>query len=439
MIQFFIRFYIVIFSLILIYVIFRSDGLTNFIIRKDNLIVCGILISLIIFFYFLINFRSIIQEYTIITITSIILSLYLYEGFIHFQNYKKIRIIDEQKIKNNFDTRTVYQVYKDEKELYDNVVLSMSPINQIDDKEKKFIPLSGISFSKTISCNENGYYFIYDSDRYGFNNPDKEWDNKNIDYVLIGDSFVHGACVNRPNDIASRLRKLSKNSVLNLGYGGNGPLLEFATLREYLNPGVSKVLWFYFEGNDNINLKNELNIKLLNRYLDDLNFTQNLKLYQNRIDNLLAESFKKELILEEKSLLKNKEQTKNRISYSQIIKFVKLGFTRKLLYHTEPIPNNFKRIIKLTNELVKMNNSKLYFIYLPSFERYKFKTLNFGRKDEVKKIITDLRIDFIDIDDEIFKKEKDPLKLFPFEKHGHYTVQAYNKISMKIYEKTKQN
>ena len=250
---------------------------------------------------------------------------------------------------------------------------------------------------------------------------------------------MHGACVNRPNDIASRLRKLSKNSVLNLGYGGNGPLLEFATLREYLNPGVSKVLWFYFEGNDNINLKNELNIKLLNRYLDDLNFTQNLKLYQNRIDNLLAESLKKELILEEKSLLKNKEQTKNRISYSQIIKFVKLGFTRKLLYHTEPIPNNFKRIIKLTNELVKMNNSKLYFIYLPSFERYKFKTLNFGRKDEVKKIITDLRIDFIDIDDEIFKKEKDPLKLFPFEKHGHYTVQAYNKISMKIYEKTKQN
>ena len=39
----------------------------------------------------------------------------------------------------------------------------------------------------------------------GFNNPDNEWDKKQIDfYVLVGDSFkgYHGACVNRPYDIA---------------------------------------------------------------------------------------------------------------------------------------------------------------------------------------------------------------------------------------------
>ena len=38
--------------------------------------------------------------------------------------------------------------------------------------------LSGKSFSKTICCNENGYYMIIDSDRYGFNNPDYEWTKK---------------------------------------------------------------------------------------------------------------------------------------------------------------------------------------------------------------------------------------------------------------------
>ena len=45
------------------------------------------------------------------------------------------------------------------------------------------------------------------SDRYGFNNPDYEWDKEKIDFLLVGDSFVHGACVNRPYDIASQMRK----------------------------------------------------------------------------------------------------------------------------------------------------------------------------------------------------------------------------------------
>ena len=71
-----------------------------------------------------------------------------------------------------------------------------------------FFPLSDISNSKTVSCNENGYYQIYNSDRYGFNNPDEEWDNEIIDYLIIGDSFAKGACVNRPHDISSILRKL---------------------------------------------------------------------------------------------------------------------------------------------------------------------------------------------------------------------------------------
>ena len=68
-------------------------------------------------------------------------------------------------------------------------------------------PLSGQSNSETILCNENGYYSIYQSDRYGFNNPNEEWDKKEIEYLLVGDSFTHGACVNRPNDIGSQLRK----------------------------------------------------------------------------------------------------------------------------------------------------------------------------------------------------------------------------------------
>ena len=46
------------------------------------------------------------------------------------------------------------------------------------------------------------------TDRYGFNNSDKIWDEERIDYVLIGDSFIEGYCQNNENTIAENLRKL---------------------------------------------------------------------------------------------------------------------------------------------------------------------------------------------------------------------------------------
>ena len=85
---------------------------------------------------------------------------------------------------------------------------------------------------------------------------------------MVGDSFAHGCCVARPNDISSVLRNLSNKSVLTLGMGGNGPLIEYAALREYLDKKVKKVLWIYYEGNDLKSLKNEKIIfsKLFKRF-----------------------------------------------------------------------------------------------------------------------------------------------------------------------------
>ena len=44
-------------------------------------------------------------------------------------------------------------------------------------------PLSGLSNVETILCNESGYFALYESDRYGFNNPDEEWDKKITNYL----------------------------------------------------------------------------------------------------------------------------------------------------------------------------------------------------------------------------------------------------------------
>ena len=46
-------------------------------------------------------------------------------------------------------------------------------------------------------------------------------------------------------------------------------------------------------------------------------------------------------------------------------------------------------------------------------------------------------IPFIDIQNEVFDKEQNPLKLFPFELFGHYNVEGYRKVAEAIYSLTK--
>ena len=83
--------------------------------------------------------------------------------------------------------------------------------------------------------------------------------------------------VDRPNDMSSVLRNLSNKSVLNLGQGGTGPLIQYSILREYLNTNVKKVMMVYFEGNDLWNFLDEKNNNILSNYLDDLSFSQSLR------------------------------------------------------------------------------------------------------------------------------------------------------------------
>jgi len=222
---------------------------------------------------------------------------------------------------------------------------------------------------------------------------------------------------------------LSKKNVLNLGYSGNGPLLEYATLREYLKPGVKKILWIFYK-NDFDNMSLEKESKILNQYLDDLSFSQNLKLRQNYINDLLVELTNEELKRENKY-----------VSYEDIIGIIKLDRLRTLVMPKMSVVNDFqllefRNILQLAKDLSIRNNSTLYFVYLPDF-----KDLADGKEDYAKsnliKITSELNILFIDIENEVFKKEANPLKLFPFERWGHYNVEGYKKTALKIYEITK--
>ena len=416
--------------LLFFYVFYKSEIFWEG--RQRDVYFIYYIITLILIFFSVITFflNTKIKEYLIISCLSILVTLYLFETYLTFNKFSS----KESKFKEKFyykktgkkwDNRRLFEIEKDLKKMDEKIATRFYPIFFIKE-ENSLLPLSGISNSRTIHCNENGYYSIYESDRYGFNNPNEEWNSKKIEYLLVGDSYAHGACVNRPNDISSVLRKLSGNSVLNLGFSGNGPLLQYASLREYLKPNVKKVLWLYYEGNDLTELLNEKKNILLKNYLNDKNFTQNLTIKQNEIDKLISNRVK----AEKAKGLRSKEY--------KIKKFIKLGKLREILIYSpqaSPAPE-FQKILRLTKNFVKKNNSKLYFVYLPEFNRYKFKYDETNYK-LVKNIVKELDIPLIDLHEELFLKEEDPLKFFPFKLMGHYNIYGYKRIAETIYKFSK--
>ena len=282
------------------------------------------------------------------------------------------------------------------------------------------MPLAGISRIKTICCNEGGYYAIHETDRHGFNNPDIEWDKNFLDYILIGDSFIYGSAVNRPNDIASVLRKKYNKSVLNLGYPGYGPLMEYAALKEYYKINTLNVLWFYFDNDiDDLNL--ELSSKILNQYYDNQNFSQKLKFKQDEINKVIIKTVNEE----------EKDSKKRAELYidNSYVNFIKLYNLRNKIFPKKKIKKykKFKKILKMAKEFSLNNNSNFYFVYLPGYEV--IKNSNKSLDKNIIKIVKNLEINFIDIRKEVFHKEKDPLELFPFRMHGHYNEIGYEKIA----------
>jgi lysophospholipase L1-like esterase len=409
----------------------KIEGLNN----KDIILYYTITLSLIFLSVISFFFNKKYKDYFIIIISSIIVTLYLYEGYLNLnllkvrENKTKIKLYEE-KTGKKYDTRTRLEFYEDSKKLEPNISVAYGTSNFLN-KHISMFPLSGISNSKTIYGNENGYYSIYNSDRYGFNNPDDEWDSKITEYLIIGDSFAHGAAVNRPHDISSVLRLLSKKTVLNLGFSGNGPLSGYASLREYLKPNTNKIIWLYYEGNDLVNLEWELSNKILKKYYDDLTFSQNLQLNQKKIDEIVKKEIKEHQKLKKIATNgNNKKEILSKIKF--FLKLTKLRST--LITKTRPL-DEFTRILNLTKNLALKNNSTLYLVYLPTYARYK-KNINDKNYNYIKNISKELNIDFIDINEKLFLKEKNPLIYFPFEFYGHYNIKGYKKISEIIYNHT---
>jgi len=398
----------------------------------------GIFISLLVLFLP----NKISKSLTIIGFISI-LAIYILEYSINFINFKDSKRIYLAK-KNGviYDTRTITEVVKDLKKKTNKKVSIAYPAsgyippNGIKIQNKYINPLSGISDSLTVVCNESGKWSTYLSDRYGFNNPDYIWDKKNIDIILIGDSYVHGDCVKPKNNISGNLRNITGKNVLNLAFRGNSPYSQYATLKEYaIKKNPKNIFWFFSEENDLEDISRDKNKKILTDYLKNDDHHQNLENKQYLIDKALQNlyikiNFTKNVKLQNirKFFL---ERLIIRLFYKDSIEKqeneYKQGKKRVYLVNEKNF-QAYSEIIQKVNYITKEKNINLNLVYMPSWERY----INTDYTQLIKKFhkLTDkLDINFINLDEDLFNIKKDPLIHFPFKINSHYNEETYKDIS----------
>ena len=438
--------------------------LFNKFVNSDS-IISGFYLNFIIYFsiFFVISFIVLVQKFSQIKlifkiiILSIILSLYTVEIYLnYFQNTKRAiedlqnRKIYADKLGQDFDTRSKYEVLK-ELRARSEIVYPTIPPNDIFTKTSEFFkefknpiyPLANISNSKLVFCNESGKRIIYKSDRYGFRNKDKIWDENEVDIVIVGDSLVHGACVDDEYVTSNLLAKISGKKVLNLGTQGHGPLLQLAALKEYAFSKKPKViLWYYSEANDLSNLMYEMKFEKIEKYINK-SYSQDLLSSQSLIDKQLIKLV--ELVKNSEDGIISKDK-KNEVDFISLVKLTKLRAFSSLFFPENKSLVRYKyskfnsmdeyfKVLKIANNLVKSWDGELIFVYHPHLTRYMASyAFQHGERQYVKfiKSVKSLNIRIIDLKKILFDDIENPKSLYHFGLPGHPSEYGYELTAKKF-------
>lgn len=369
----------------------------------------------------------------LLVVVSTMVGLYLVQGVFYLNSSGNARAKIAATQGATFDARSKARFIQETHKEGETIAPAATPTFWVDSEGlalngKQIFPLAGLSGRAQVMCNESGRWIKFRSDRYGFNNPDEVWE-KQQQVALIGDSFVHGVCVDQDEDIAGSMRKLGWNTT-NLGVTGNGPLLELATLIEYGRKFKPKlVLWFYYEENDIRDLKHELGSQTLASYLREKPFSQDLILRQADIDPAI-ESF---IASSRTSGSKGFRQVQWALSFMQ------MSFLGDWLFNlSNPLTANrlfsasdYVRELRLLEEILMKARQeteswggKLAFVYLPRWSRYAYRESDEANlRLQVHAAAGKAGLPVFDFHDTL-SAQPDPLAYYPFRIDGHYTPEG---------------
>lgn len=366
---------------------------------------------------------------------STLFAIYALQGILYVASSGNPRAKVAKTLGIPYDARSKSRYIEESNRAGDNVEPAASPTfwvdsNGIDYNGKRILPLAGVARQNQVMCNEDGHWIRFLTDRYGFYNPEEIWKHP-IPVALIGDSFVHGVCVDPGDDIAGKMRKRGWR-VANLGITGNGPLIELATLTEYARHIRPKlVLWFYFEENDLSDLRHELDSPILQHYLQDKTYSQHLRARQAEIDPAI-----------EHFIMTHRPEYGRALRRLQwIVSFLTMElYGNWLINEAGELSANrlfsereYRKELQILEEiLIKARQEteswggKMVFVYLPRWSRYAFhEPEDANLRPEVLALARKAGLSVFDFHDTL-AAQPDPLAFFPLQLDGHYTPEGHD-------------
>ncbi len=273
----------------------------------------------------------------------------------------------------SYDTRTLHQVIADARAKGFRAYPAASPAYFLSDEGstvlidgEPVLPLGITAHANNYYCNETGQYANFSTDRFGFRNENTIW-NHQVNIVAVGDSYTMGSCLDDDKSIVGNLR-LSGKKVLNLGMGGNGPLIDLASLVEYgkvLKPKV--ILWNFF-ANDLDDLERDYLNPILKLYLKE-GYSQHLikraALINPAVDKVIEQHWE---AVESAGKANPDINPKNFFEFPNLFNAYRLfrrWITAGKVEPSKPDLHLIKNIIKLADDLALKIGAKLYFVYIP--------------------------------------------------------------------------
>jgi len=381
------------------------------------------------------NFINIKKNLQIFCINLFLLYFFLYIAEI-FINYNKNQL---------FQKTRLYYLNKKIKKNSSKIYLNFGSYKLLDKVNLNNLPLSGYNQAKILLClDEYNEPIYYNSDKNGFNNEIYQEQN---DILLIGDSYVQGMCVKNSQNFNGQFKKFNFNTT-SLGVAGNGPLLEYATFKEFMSQyKFKKLILFITPDNDFYDLSNEINNKILINYLLNKNFLQDLsnKDKKNEKKNILNEYFNNKT-----KRFANDFLSIYHFNLKEIGNLIENVFSKKIkedyfYLQNEKVDEVFFEIIKHFNDYLTYQNIDFYIVfnsvtpnilYPSNLESRKYKKLLEIKVSKIKELLDENQIKYFDYTQFLLKNYNKNNINFVFKKINnrwdHYTEKGYYTLTSNI-------
>lgn len=319
----------------------------------------------------------------------------------------------------------------------------------VDTKTTEIYPVGSLPFTPTFYCDEGYGLLTYTTDRFGLRNDDSKWQNvfANQNVFVIGDSFIHGACVPEYSTITALLEKSTNKNVINLGTSNNGPYEYISIMKSMINPIIKNtskknivIKVFYDNDNQLNNLEKEKLIGNLKSIVklnskDEIHPTKNYSETLIRVINnhyLLSQKDLKFVLKKNKRNLFYEMITlyplRRRIKLISNINFGSFSDSEPKRISQKP---SFQSIQFLSNSC--QDKCEPFVVYIPNSNYWRPNSNSNKYKIELKNISKKIGIKFIDGEKVINKNDRNNYA----PKGGHLSLSGNKKLAELISETIK--